>query len=142
MASIRKRGHKWQVQIRRSGLKSVTKTFHVLKDAQAWARLKEVQADRHELPSGLQHLTLAELVVRYRDTVSTSKRSYDRERFMLGTLLAHPIARKRLSELTGADFAAYRDERLQQASLCEARTRPHPALVRNCPRPMGFTYQR
>jgi hypothetical protein len=31
---------------------------------------------------------------------------------MLATLLAHPICRKRLSELRPADFADYRDERL------------------------------
>jgi integrase len=76
----------------------------------------EVQADRHELPSdpkALQQVTLGELVARYRDTVSSAKRSYDREWFMLSTLLAHPIARKRLSEVTGSDFAAYRDERLR-----------------------------
>ncbi len=76
----------------------------------------EVQADRHDLPSDpkvLQQVTLGELVVRYRDTVSSRKRSRDRERYMLETLLAHPISRKRLSEVTGADLAAYRDDQLK-----------------------------
>jgi len=118
MATIRRRGDKYEVQIRRSGLQQVSKTFHLFKDAQAWARHMEVQADRHELPSDprvLQQVTLGELylVTRYRDTIASKKRSYDRERFMLSTLLAHPICRRRLSEVTSAHFAAYRDERLQ-----------------------------
>jgi len=116
MATIRKRGDKYEVQIRRSGLQHVSKSFHALKDAKAWARHMEVQADRHELPSdpkALQQVTLGELVARYRDTISSQKRSSDREWFMLSTLLAHPVSRKRLSEVTGSDFAAYRDQRLQ-----------------------------
>src|SRR5262245_33286242 len=113
MASIRKRGDKWQVQIRRSALPSVTKSFHVSKDARAWARHMEAQAGKHAPPSdrkALQQVTPAEFVARYRDTISSAKRSSDREWFMLSTLLAPPLARKRVSEVTGSDVAAYRDE--------------------------------
>jgi hypothetical protein len=53
MATVRKRGDKYQVQVRRLGNPSVTKTFHALKDAQAWARHMEVQADRRDLPYDL-----------------------------------------------------------------------------------------
>jgi hypothetical protein len=49
MATIRKRTHKWQVLIRRSNL-SISRSFHHLKDAQAWARQMEAQADRGDLP--------------------------------------------------------------------------------------------
>ena len=41
MPTIRKRGHKWQVQVRRLGLRPISRSFHVLKDAQAWARHME-----------------------------------------------------------------------------------------------------
>jgi hypothetical protein len=50
----------------------------MFKDAEAWARHVEIQADRNELPGDpkvLQRLTLGELVERYRDTVSIKKRS-------------------------------------------------------------------
>jgi len=73
MATIRKRGAKWQVQIRRVGFRSLSRSFHVRKDAEAWARQTEVQADRSELPTdrkALQHVTLGKLVERYRDTVA------------------------------------------------------------------------
>jgi hypothetical protein len=76
MATIRKRGHKWQVQVRRNGL-FVSKSFHTQKDAQEWARQMEVQADRRDLPpdpKALERVTLGELVQRYRDTVTAKKR--------------------------------------------------------------------
>jgi hypothetical protein len=73
MATIRKQRKKWQVQIRRSGVRPMSKSFAVRKDATEWARQMEVRADRAELPSdpkALQRVTLGELVERYRDTVS------------------------------------------------------------------------
>ena len=51
MATIRKRGAKWQVQIRRVGFRSVSRSFHTHTDAKAWARHMEVQADRCEMPN-------------------------------------------------------------------------------------------
>ena len=115
MATIRKRGVKWQVQIRRVGVRSISRSFHVRKDAEAWARQMEVQADRCELPDdprALQRVTLGQLVERYRETVSVKKRGSEVERIVLAAFLRHPICRKRLSDLGPEDFAAYRDERL------------------------------
>lgn len=116
MATIRRRGVKWQVQVRRVGHRFVSRSFHVLKDAETWARQTEVQADRYDLPNdskALQRITLAELVERYRDTVSVKKRGCDVERIVLNAFLRHHISRKLLSEISGAHFAAYRDERLK-----------------------------
>ncbi len=75
-----------------------------------------MQADRGELhsdPKVLQGLTLGCLVRRYRDTVTPQKRTAAGERLYLEAFLRHPICSRRLSELRTADFAAYRDERLQ-----------------------------
>jgi integrase len=85
------------------------------KDAEAWGRQMEVQADRRELPrdpKALQRLTLGQLVERYRDTVSVRKRGYDVERIVLNAFLRHRICSKPLSEIEASDFASYRDERL------------------------------
>lgn len=49
MASIRKRGDKYHVQVRRVGQASVTKSFREQRDARAWARLMEVKADKGDL---------------------------------------------------------------------------------------------
>jgi integrase len=115
MATIRKRRDKYEVQVRHAGLPHVSKTFLVLKHAQAWARLTEVHADRRDLPADpkvLQQVTVGELVARYRDTVSVRKRGHDVERIVLNAFLLHPICRRRLSEITTTHFAQYRDERL------------------------------
>ena len=117
MPTIRKRGLKWQVQIRRIGSRPFSKSFHVLKDAQAWARHMELQTDRSDLPAdprALQHITLGQLVARYRDTVTPGKRTAHAERIVLNAFLLHPICRRRLSEITRTDFAAYRDDRLKE----------------------------
>ena len=109
MATIRKRGAKWQVQIRRVGVRPISRSFHVCKDAEAWARQMEVQADRRELPSdpkALQRVTLGQLVERYRDTVSVRKRGSDVERIVLNAFLRHRICRKPLSEIGPSDFAS------------------------------------
>jgi len=129
MATIRKRGTKWQVQIRRAGFPTISKSFHVRKDADAWARQMEVQADRSDLPVDakvLERITLGEVVERYRDSVSVKKRGYDVERIVLTAFLRHPICRKPLAQLRTEHFAAYRDERLMtiQASTLKRELSP------------------
>ena len=117
MASIRKRRGKWQVQIRRRGNGALSKTFHVLKDAQAWARHMEARADRGELPArpeSLRGITLHQIVERYRDTVSPRKRTHALERLILNAFLRHPICHRPLSDIGTAHFATYRDERLRE----------------------------
>jgi integrase len=117
MATIRKRKQKYQVQVRRIGLRPVAASFHQLKDAQAWARYMELKADRRDLPpdpNALREITLGELVVRYRDTVSPRKRTAQTERVVLNAFLLHPICRRKLSDITRTDFAAYRDDRLKK----------------------------
>jgi len=122
MASIRKRREKWQVQIRRKGSGAVSRTFRVLKDAQAWARHMEARADRGELPAHpevLRGVTLHQLVERYRDTVSPRKRTHAAERAVLNVFLRHSLCRRAVSEVTTAHFAAYRDEVGRGVERCQ-----------------------
>jgi integrase len=116
MATIRKKRNKWQVLVRRKGIRPVSRTFLSRKDAEAWARHMEVQIDRADLPADprlLERHTFGELVVRYLETVSPRKRGYENEKIVLGAFLRHPICRKRMSDIGVEDFARYRDERLR-----------------------------
>jgi integrase len=116
MASIRKHRVKWQVRVRRDGV-AVTKTFTAKQDAQTWARQTEAKAERRELPPDIKKLaqiTLADLITRYRDEVTIRKKGAEMETTILNAFLRHPICTKRLCDLTTADFARYRDERLQE----------------------------
>ena len=116
MASVRKRNGKWQAQIRRKGQAPITKSFYSKADATAWARKKEYQADRQELQPNtkiLHHTKLKDLLIRYRDEVSPSKRGGSIETVIINALLRHSITRKTLSTLTLSDFVQYRNERLR-----------------------------
>lgn len=116
MPTIRKRGDKFQVQVRRQGQKGISKTFYTFKDAQVWARQAEAKADRGGLEynrSTLKLLTLGELTQRYKAEIVPTKRSAEVELIVLKAFLRHPICKKKLSNITPADFASYRDERLK-----------------------------
>ncbi|MBP0116258.1 hypothetical protein [Bradyrhizobium vignae] len=115
MATIRQRGKKWQVQVRRAGSGAVSKSFLRRKDAEAWARQMEIRADRSELPADsgvLKTVSLADLIARYRKEVTPKKRGGKIEDSVLARMLRDPICKLPLSQLGTADFARYRDPRL------------------------------
>ncbi len=117
MATFRKRGNRWQVQVRRSGHSPLSRSFLHRIDAERWARSKELDLDRTLLPSDpriLSRFTLGDLVRRYMDTVTPRKKRHEIERIELRAFLRYPICSKKLSELRTANFAAYRDERLRK----------------------------
>jgi hypothetical protein len=119
MATIRKRGDRWQVQVRRTGQSHRTASFLQRKDALEWARQTEVQADRRELPTdpkSLESITLASLVERYRDEITTRKKGGDTEIIVLNAFLRHKLCTKVISSITSQDFALYRDERLKSVA--------------------------
>jgi hypothetical protein len=117
MATIRKRGSKWQVQVRRKGSSLVSRSFLSRRDAAEWARQTEALVDRRGLSSDpriLDSLTLGQLVTRYRDTVVISKRSALVETVILTAFLRHRLAGMPLGSISSAHFSTYRDERLAQ----------------------------
>jgi integrase len=133
VATIRRRGSTWQVQIRRHGHAPLSRTFRLKPDAELWARQKEAQLDRGELPVDTRVLrshTLADLLERYGATIVPRKRSADRERYMLRVILRHPMARLSLHRLTPAEVARYRDDRL--AAVSGDTVRRELAIVRHC----------
>jgi hypothetical protein len=103
MATIRRRGATWQVQVRRQGFSTLSRTFRLKADAELWARQKEAEVDRGELPADTRVLrshTLADLLERYTATIVPRKRAADRERYMLRVILRHPMARLSLHRLS------------------------------------------
>lgn len=64
----------------------------------------------------LKQTTLSEIIAKYRDAISPTKRSHETGRLVLSAFLLHPICRRRLSELHAEDFAAYRDDRLRKVN--------------------------
>ncbi len=114
MATIRFRKGKYQAQVRRQGYPPQSKTFLSKRDAQAWTRRTEVLLDMGEIPSPVNSdLTLADLITRYRETVTPSKKGWPQEGRRLARLLNDPIAKTKLPSLSPALFAQFRDRRLK-----------------------------
>ncbi len=124
MATIRKRGLRWQVQIRREG-RNLSKTFLLKEDALRWTREQEVRIDRGEQicsgkasrSSAPTSLTLRDVVERYRRGMLPTKRSAGPiEGYHLRAVLRHKIADTPLSEFTSVALARYREDRLRVVS--------------------------
>jgi integrase len=125
MASFCKRSGKWSVQIRKGG-HSLFKTFQYREDAHRWAREHERLIDLGEaLPSALviggNSLTVRELLGRYELEVTPKKRSASSETYLLRSILRHNIAELKVSSVTQASVAEYRDHRLTQVTASTVR---------------------
>ena len=116
MATLRRRGQRWQVQVRRKGRAPVSRSFHSKYDAVVWAREQEFGADkgRPQVHTTLRGITVADIVVRYRDEIVPRKRGADREALTLNAFLRHPLARVALCEVTVGMVSAYCAERLRR----------------------------
>jgi integrase len=118
MASIRKRGDKWQVQVRRHGSAPLNRTFIAREDAIRWAREQERAIDRGELfapPVSDRALTfLHEILDRYVREVSPRKRGA-MDRFQL-TAVIDQMGKLPLLGLTPSHLASYRDHRLKEVA--------------------------
>ena len=115
MATIRKRGERWQAQVRLQGNPLVTKTFTLKGDAEAWARQQEVSIERGEIESGrrsLKAFLLKDLLERYEVELTPLKRGAVSEACRIRTLKAATIASLSLDKLTPSVLARHRDERL------------------------------
>ncbi|WGD28939.1 site-specific integrase [Ancylobacter sp. WKF20] len=133
MATIRKRGAKWQVQVRRKGCPPLARSFIQKSDAQAWARQVELEADRGDLPVNAKvanQTTVADIVQRYIAEIVPRKRGGHIEALVLGAFLRHRLSQLVLSKATTAEFAAYRDERLKRVR--GATIRREFSILRHC----------
>ncbi|MFC4346731.1 DUF2188 domain-containing protein [Kordiimonas lipolytica] len=93
MANIRKRGSKWQVQVRRAGQLRITKTFNKKSDAHVWARDMDAKGDRGEIGRiGDNDLTFGCLLKKYRAEVVANKLAVN-HRTMVDQALACPVKR-------------------------------------------------
>lgn len=117
MASLRFRNGKWQVQVRRHGHTPQAKSFQSKSDAQRWARQIEAELDRTLIPNDVRSLntiTVAQLLTRYRDSVTNEKRGLIPERSRIEVFLRQRWSALPLAKVDAALFSKYRDMRLKQ----------------------------
>ncbi|MHC2106470.1 tyrosine-type recombinase/integrase [Methylobacterium sp. CM6246] len=125
MATVRKRNGKWQAQVRRTGHPSRARSFTTKPEAQRWIRDVEAELDAAEAQPVTQaqagakllaSTTIADLLTRYRDTVTPRKRGHIPEINRLNAFLGQPWASLPLSDATPQVFSRYRDDRARQVS--------------------------
>ncbi|MDP6551955.1 MAG: hypothetical protein QF574_07175, partial [Arenicellales bacterium] len=114
MASIRKRGGKYHVQIRKIGYPALTNTFKSLTTAKRWASATEADMERH-LYVRPSNVTLKELLSRYEREVSPLHKSHGIEKYRIRTLKRH-LGNQEIATLTAVAIAKFRDKRLKSIS--------------------------
>ncbi|NPT54346.1 tyrosine-type recombinase/integrase [Paraburkholderia elongata] len=116
MASIRKRGNKWQARVCRAGYPAETKSFNVCADAERWARSVETEMDRGSFVSRseAEANTLEDIIERYITDVCPTRRSGADEISRLRATCRTKLAKLSMAALTPKAVAAYRDERLKK----------------------------
>lgn len=113
MATIRKRGKKWQVQVRLSDRPSQSRSFEKYSEARSWARSQEGSVSKKTKTMMASSTTISELIDRYMTDVLPMKRGAMVEKYRLIALCRHPISTKKLSSLSIQDFIGFRDSRLR-----------------------------
>lgn len=113
MASISKYKDGYRAYVTVGG-KRTTKTFGTKREATAWAAAEETTArKRNSLPETELH-TVREMLVRYSQEVSPTKKGARPEQLRINALLRNfpLLADKKLADVRTPDLAAWRDARL------------------------------
>ena len=121
MASIRKRGDKWQARVKRYGFPGQVKTFQTRSAAEKWARSIESTIDQGGFFNRIEadRILLSDLIKRYIAEVCPLHRGGSQDVIRLNAVLRYPIAKLSLTNLTTQAVAAYRDQRLLE---CKSST--------------------
>lgn len=113
MATITKRGDRWQAKVRRRGHPMQSASFRTKAAAERWARDIEGKMDRGAfvaLSREAERVTLAECLSRYLAEVTAKKRNARPEQLKIAKIRAHAIGARMLASLRAHDLAAFRDE--------------------------------
>ena len=117
MAHIEQRKGGWRVQIRRKGARSISRTFDLKADAEAWGREAERELQRGNLTvlrQEAQRTTLSEVIDAY---LASPRLAAQRSRHNIPVRLEAARARFGklfLANIRGLDIAAWRDDLLAQ----------------------------
>jgi hypothetical protein len=115
MASIRQCVGKWQARVQRKGYPDEVAPFKTKTEAQTWARSIESAIDQGSYQSmqSAKDLLLADVLRRYMNEVTPSKRGAQREAEGIQFMRRQKIEAYSMANLTPAVIAGYRDERLK-----------------------------
>ena len=129
MASLRKRGDRWQARVPLGHGKTVAKTFPSKQLARDWALSQQyenlktdgvkTQSFQSQAPSDSK--TFADLLKRYLKEVSPQKKGSEVERIRIEALLRRELVNSSIVEISSIHVAAYRDARLKEVKADTVR---------------------
>ena len=120
MATIRRRGKTYHVQIRKVGYPPVTNSFSSITVARKWTKATEADMERRLSVSVPSRLTVGDLLERYESEVIPTHKGSRREIYKSRTLRKH-FSKIRLCDLSPSDVRQYRDIRLKTISPATLR---------------------
>ena len=115
MATIRRRTGAYNVQIRKQGYSTITKTFSSITTARKWAAGVEADMQRHLYIEVSERTTLLSLLNRYEDEVIPLHKGSQSEQYRIQHLKKY-LGHLRLIHLSAHEVSKYRDIRLQTVS--------------------------
>lgn len=118
MSTIRKRGDRWQVIVKRKGYPTQSNTFVLKQDAEKWGRQQERLLDTGQWQDTTQtrQTTLDDLLVRYLGEVTSTRGDPRPETSHIRAIQRASIAKYSIAALTSTLVAAWRDERQRVAA--------------------------
>ncbi|WP_064496234.1 tyrosine-type recombinase/integrase [Ralstonia insidiosa] len=113
MASISQHSAGWRAQVYVAGTRD-SKVFRTKREAQLWASSREIELREQKNKSPAERHTVAEMLARYREEVSSKKAGARAEGLRIDAFLRdfQELAEKTLAETKTPDLAAWRDARL------------------------------
>ena len=123
MGCVRRRGTKWNAQVRIAGWRSFTKTFEKKSDALDWCRETETAIRSAPLNASKSspNLKFKDLIEEYRDKVTPTHKGHQSETYRLNRFANAWIGRVKVAYLTPRHFEQYRNDRLEIVKECTVR---------------------
>ena len=120
MATIEKRNGKYRVKVRLKGI-AKSETFTLKSDAVAWAARTEAAILDGVQGNAPKSLYFADLLTRYRDEITPTKRGNRAETYRLNRALRSELADIKVSDLRPHHFAQWRDNRKKEVQEATVR---------------------
>ena len=117
MSTIRKHYGTWQSIVRVAGHPALYKTFKSKTDASRWANLTEVKLRREDAGVlKIKYPYFKDIALKYINEVSTTKRSFKKERYLIMALMNESWAEYQIDKIKPAIVGKYRDKLMQNIS--------------------------
>ena len=132
MATIRKLRDKWQVIIRRKNYPNISKVFIQKSLANKWAKETELAMEKEQFEdlSTASSTLLKSLLMRYRDEITSKKKSARSETYRLNWLIRHKISDVTLTRLKSKDLYDLKAELTEQGKA-DATIKHYLTLLAN-----------